>query len=317
MNEKIIKEIVDDYSLRELQIYSSFILSNIDATNNFIKQFKADHDSHQFYKNVIIWYVKNYNIFPENILTFDFALNEGGLGDRFILASNLLYTFDAFGHILHPQINLYTVRKRSYQPDKLLKADNFYDIIDFFHFKHPKQKITTQKINNYKAIEECNEITNIFSKNNCINIQSFYQETHDKFWKSGAYWPINFKPKPKTVITFMFYMIGECVGDENKTITFKMLKEFEKCKNKFSNLNFVRLEDINFAKNVELLSKSHLLIASEGMWTHLSRAMKIDTIAFTRLEEFKIVFNNQGHFCSENFDECLNELKTKCTNLLK
>jgi hypothetical protein len=57
--------ILDDYSLRELQIISSRILSEHDATNTFIKQFKADHDSHQFYKNVIKWYIKKYNKFPD------------------------------------------------------------------------------------------------------------------------------------------------------------------------------------------------------------------------------------------------------------
>ena len=65
MNEKLIDNIIEDYSLRELQICSSGILSLYDATNNFIKQFKADHDSHQFYKNVIIWYIKEYQKFPD------------------------------------------------------------------------------------------------------------------------------------------------------------------------------------------------------------------------------------------------------------
>jgi hypothetical protein len=64
MNEKLIDSIIRDYSLRELQIYSSKILSMHDATNSFIKQFKADNDSHQFYKNVIKWYIKKYQIFP-------------------------------------------------------------------------------------------------------------------------------------------------------------------------------------------------------------------------------------------------------------
>ena len=65
MNKKLIDEIVSDYSLRELQIMSSSILSTHDATNNFIKQFKADHDSHQFYKNVIKWYIEKYKKFPD------------------------------------------------------------------------------------------------------------------------------------------------------------------------------------------------------------------------------------------------------------
>jgi hypothetical protein len=64
MNEKIIDNIIQDYSLRELQNISSIILSNHNATSAFIKQFKADHDSQQFYKNVIKWYVKKYECFP-------------------------------------------------------------------------------------------------------------------------------------------------------------------------------------------------------------------------------------------------------------
>ena len=65
MNDKLIEEMLKDYTLRVLQVYSSVILSEHNATNNFIKQFKADHDSHQFYKNVIIWYIKEYQKFPD------------------------------------------------------------------------------------------------------------------------------------------------------------------------------------------------------------------------------------------------------------
>ena len=65
MNNKI-DYILEDFTLRELQITSSKILSEHNATNNFIKQFKADHDSHQFYKNVIdnLWLFTD---FPKNI----------------------------------------------------------------------------------------------------------------------------------------------------------------------------------------------------------------------------------------------------------
>lgn len=61
----MIDEIINDYTNRELQILSSTILSNHNATNNFIKQFKADHDSQQFYKNVIRWYIEKYKKFPD------------------------------------------------------------------------------------------------------------------------------------------------------------------------------------------------------------------------------------------------------------
>ena len=65
MNDKLIEEMLKDYTSRDLQVYSSVILSEHNATNNFIKQFKADHDSQQFYKNVIFWYIKKYNKFPD------------------------------------------------------------------------------------------------------------------------------------------------------------------------------------------------------------------------------------------------------------
>ncbi len=61
----MIEDIINDYTLRELQFISSKILSEHDSTNNFIKQFKADHDSQQFYKNVIKWYIEKYNKFPD------------------------------------------------------------------------------------------------------------------------------------------------------------------------------------------------------------------------------------------------------------
>ena len=304
MNEEIIKEIVDDYSLRELQIYSSYVLSNIDATNNIIKQFKADHDSHQFYKNVIIWYVKNNNVFPEDILTFDFVLNDGGLGDRFVMTSNILNTFNEYNCV--GNVNLYTVRTIKCQPNKLLKADDFYDIIDFFHFKRPKQKIVTHIKN--KWLYQQNVMMSNVRKN-----KKYEYFNKLMFSETGYYWPIDFKPKPKILISYMFYMNGE----ENKSINEFMMNKFKKLTQKFTNLKFQRLEDLNFSKNVELLSQSHLLIASEGMWTHLSRAMKIDTIAFTNLIEFINEFNSQGHFCSDNFDDCLNVLQTKCINLTK
>lgn len=64
MNESSIDNLLNDYSLRELQIESSRVLACHDATNNFIKQFKADNDSQQFYKNVIKWYILKYGNTP-------------------------------------------------------------------------------------------------------------------------------------------------------------------------------------------------------------------------------------------------------------
>jgi hypothetical protein len=108
----------------------------------------------------------------------------------------------------------------------------------------------------------------------------------------------------------------------HKFLTEEQEKEFNKLKNFLRGemkreYLFVRLEDVNYKKNVELLSKSVLLIASEGMWTHLSRAMGIDTIAYSRDLVFIEEFNSTGHFCAGNFEECLTKLKEKCTNLTK
>lgn len=56
--------LINDLSLRELQYESSVALSQHEATSSFIKQFNADHDSIQFYKNVLNWYCKEYKCFP-------------------------------------------------------------------------------------------------------------------------------------------------------------------------------------------------------------------------------------------------------------
>lgn len=53
-----IMEYLDNLDLRELQIEAALVISTNEATNNWIKQFRAEHDSQQFYKNVIAWYVK-------------------------------------------------------------------------------------------------------------------------------------------------------------------------------------------------------------------------------------------------------------------
>ena len=62
--EQKLSNFLNDFSLRELQIDSSLVFTFHNATNNFIKQFKADHDSVQFYKNVIAWYIKKHGHLP-------------------------------------------------------------------------------------------------------------------------------------------------------------------------------------------------------------------------------------------------------------
>ncbi len=53
-------------SLRELQIESAKALSTMQATNNNIHQFnkQAHHNSHNWYKAVINWYIQEYGDLP-------------------------------------------------------------------------------------------------------------------------------------------------------------------------------------------------------------------------------------------------------------
>ena len=57
---------MDDLTLRELQTESARALSTMSATNNNIYQFnkKAHHDSQNWYRAVIEWYVQEYGNLP-------------------------------------------------------------------------------------------------------------------------------------------------------------------------------------------------------------------------------------------------------------
>ena len=315
----MITDIVDDYSLRDLQIYSSNILSANEATNNFIKQFKADHDSHQFYKNVIIWFIKKYKVFPDDYLIFNFSSNSGGLGDRFMIISAILHALleqkkNAVINLFYGHDKYFDLDSKYYRTEKqkLLPYKNFYEILDFFHFKKPTFKIITNPINKF------------ISPENDILIPQFrlLRDTMANVTDCGRYWPIDFdETKEKKYISYIFYNfygehdLGTYKGD--KALKSYEIQKFHQIVSKFLNLKFVELEEINYAKNVEILSRTRLLIATEGMWTHLSRAMNIPTIAFTKSEDFIREINQQGHFCSGNFEECLIKLIEKCTNLTK
>jgi len=62
--EDPIVEYIDSFDLRELQIEAALVISNHDATSGWIKKFKAEHDSQQFYKNVILWHYNKYGLMP-------------------------------------------------------------------------------------------------------------------------------------------------------------------------------------------------------------------------------------------------------------
>jgi len=60
---------INDLSLRELQKESARALSTMQATNNNIHQFnkQAHHDSQNWYRAVIQWYVDRYGDLPSRI----------------------------------------------------------------------------------------------------------------------------------------------------------------------------------------------------------------------------------------------------------
>lgn len=60
---------LDDLSLRDLQKESARALSVMEATNNNIYKFnkEAYHNSHNWYKAVILWYISQYGDMPSKI----------------------------------------------------------------------------------------------------------------------------------------------------------------------------------------------------------------------------------------------------------
>lgn len=60
---------LEELSLRELQTESARALSTMEATNNNIYQFnkQAYHNSHNWYKAVITWYVDEYGDLPSRV----------------------------------------------------------------------------------------------------------------------------------------------------------------------------------------------------------------------------------------------------------
>ena len=60
---------INDLSVRELQKESARALSTMQATNNNIWQFNkaAHHDSQNWYREVILWYIDQYGGLPSKI----------------------------------------------------------------------------------------------------------------------------------------------------------------------------------------------------------------------------------------------------------
>ena len=60
---------LEDLDLRQLQIESARALSTMQATNNNIWQFnkQAHHNSQNWYRAVIEWYIKQYGDLPSRV----------------------------------------------------------------------------------------------------------------------------------------------------------------------------------------------------------------------------------------------------------
>jgi hypothetical protein len=60
---------INELSLRELQKESARALSTMQATNNNIHQFnkQAHHDSQNWYRAVIQWYIEQYGDLPSRV----------------------------------------------------------------------------------------------------------------------------------------------------------------------------------------------------------------------------------------------------------
>jgi hypothetical protein len=65
MSDPIV-DYIDTFELRELQIECALVISNNEATSQWIRQFRAEHDSQQFYKNVIVWFYNDHKCIPSD-----------------------------------------------------------------------------------------------------------------------------------------------------------------------------------------------------------------------------------------------------------
>jgi len=60
---------LDKFTVRELQLESARALSTMQATSNNITQFnkEAHHNSHNWYRAVILWYIAQYGDLPSKV----------------------------------------------------------------------------------------------------------------------------------------------------------------------------------------------------------------------------------------------------------
>lgn len=234
-----------------------------------------------------------------------FPLVYGGLGDKFCIFSSILKHRSLYedNSILHLVTN---TDNESFIP---LGKNAFKSIVDFFHFRSPNFNIKTQIITKDRESWQ-DMIDNNFKENRN------FDKINNNLLTLGEYWPIDFVRNKQNKFCWMLYEFEK----EEHMDTLSKEMQMEKCVTEVDLAKFFimcehlpiknqKLENFNFAKNVKILSESKFILASEGMWTHLSRAMKIPTIAYSRIKEWIEEINEQGHFCSPVFEECLFEVR--------
>jgi hypothetical protein len=62
-----VNALLDTYETRELQLEAARVIASHPATNKWIRNFKADHDSTIFYTKVVAWYITEYGGMPSEV----------------------------------------------------------------------------------------------------------------------------------------------------------------------------------------------------------------------------------------------------------
>lgn len=233
-----------------------------------------------------------------------FPLKLGGLGDKFMTLSDILL----HNHNYRTNSKMYLVTNENYH-SFIDNVKNLYSLTDFFNFKRPNFDIPISYLPD-NSLDNLNMIHELNAKND-----KFVDVRIDRL-ENGIYWPIDFVRECDDDFCWMLYIEGKKNIMPEKRLTKKDYEKFN-FMIKTKKLNGYKLFDFNFSENVKILAKSKFLFACEGMWTHLSRAMKIPTIAFSRNPDWIREINQQGHFCSSDFEECLFELRYRCINTMK
>tara|TARA_Y100000004_G_scaffold107987_1_gene121112 strand:+ start:2174 stop:2893 length:720 start_codon:yes stop_codon:yes gene_type:complete len=225
-----------------------------------------------------------------------FPLVYGGLGDKFCIFSSIL----KHRSLYEDNSILYLVTNSDNESFIPLGKNAFKSIVDFFHFRSPNFNIKTQIITKDRESWQ-DMIDNNFKENRN------FDKINNNLLTLGEYWPIDFVRNKQNKFCYMLYESKWFSSQNDKYFSSSDMKKFYTlCE--YLPIKGERLEDYNFARNVEILAESEFIVASEGMWTHLSRAMKIPTIAYTIIPEWNDEINSQGHFCSPNIEEVFFEV---------